>query len=71
MRSGGGWVMLMMIGRLSVLRLRMMMVTVNDAGVLRMMMEEEIDVGLPMMMMMEEGIDVWRMRRMSGDGMRC
>ena len=56
MRSGGGWVMLMMIGGLNILRLKMMMVTVNDAGTL---------------MMMEEEIDVWRMRRMSGDGMRC
>ena len=68
MRRGEGWVMPMMIGGSSVLKLKMMMVTVNDAGML-MMMEEEIDDGL--LMMMEGEIDVWRMRRMSGDGMRC
>ena len=69
MRRGEEWVMPMMIGGLNVLRLKMMMVTVNDAGTL-IMMEEEIDVGL-LMMMMEEEIDVWRMRKMSGAGMRC
>ena len=61
--------MLTMIGELNVLMLTMMMVMVNDVGTL-MMMGEEIDVGL-LMMTVEEEIDVWRMRRMSGDGMRC
>ena len=68
MRSGEEWVMLMMIGGLNVLRLKMMMVTVNDAGML-MMMEEEIDDGY--LMMVEGEIDVWMMRRMSGGGMKC
>ena len=69
MKRGEGWVMPMMIGERSVLMLRMMVVVGNDAGML-MMMGEEIDVGL-LMMTMEEEIDVWRMRKMSGDGMRC
>ena len=80
MRSGEERVMLMMTGGLDVLRLKMMMVTVNDAGML-MMVEEEIDDGFLMMvegeiddellMMVEGKIDVWRMRRMNGGGMRC
>ena len=68
MRRGEGWVMPMMIGGSSVLKLRMMMVAVNDAGKL-MMMEEEIDDGL--LMMVEGEIDVWMTRRMNGGGMRC
>ena len=68
MRRGEGWGMLIMIGGSSVLKLRMMMVAVNDAGKL-MMMEEEIDDGL--LMMMEGEIDVWMTRRMNGGGMRC
>ena len=67
MRRGEGWVMPMMIDELSVLRLKMMMVVVNDAGML-MMMEEEIDDGY--LMMVEGEIDVWMMRRMSGGGMK-
>ena len=58
----------MMTGGLDVLRLKMMMVAVNDAGML-MMMEEEIDGGY--LMMVEGEIDVWMMRRMSGGGMTC
>ena len=68
MKSGEEQVILMMTGGLDVLRLRMMMVAVNDAGML-MMMEEEIDGGY--LMMVEGEIDVWMMKRMSGGGMRC
>ena len=68
MRRGEGWVMPMMIDELSVLRLKMMMVAVNDAGML-MVVEEEIDGGY--LMMVEGEIDVWMMRRMSGGGMKC
>ena len=68
MKSGEEQVMLMMTGGLDVLRLRMMMVAVNDAGML-MMMEEEIDDGY--LMMVEGEIGVWMMRRMSGGGMEC
>ena len=68
MKRGEGWVMPMMLGELSVLRLRMMVVVGNDAGML-MMMEEEIDDGY--LMMVEGEIDVWMMKRMSGGGMRC
>ena len=68
MRSGEERVMLMMTGGMDVLRLKMMMVAVNDAGML-MMVEEEIDDEL--LMMVEGKIDVWRMRRMNGGGMRC
>ena len=46
----------------------MMVVVVNDVGML-MMMEEEIDGGY--LMMVEGEIDVWMMRRMSGGGMKC
>ena len=67
MRRGEGWVMPMMIGESSVLKLKMMMVAVNDAGML-MMMEEEIDDGY--LMMVEGEIGVWMMRRMSGGGMK-
>ena len=90
MRSGEEWVMLMTTGGLDVLRLKTMMVEVNDAGML-MAVEEEIDGGYLMMvevndagmlmvvgeeidggclMMVEGKIDVWRMKRMSGGGMR-
>ena len=58
----------MMIGGSSVLKLRMMMVAVNDAGML-MVVEEEIDDGY--LMMVEGEIDVWMTRRMNGGGMRC
>ena len=68
MRRGEGWVMLMIIDELSVLRLKMMMVAVNDAGML-MVVGEEIDGGG--LMMVEGKIDVWMMKRMSGGGMRC
>ena len=68
MRSGEEWVMLMTTGGLDVLRLKMMMVEVNDAGML-MAVEEEIDGGY--LMMVEGEIDVWMMKRMSGGGMRC
>ena len=80
MRSGEERVMLMMTGGLDVLRLKMMMVAVNDAGML-MMVEEEIDAGMLMMveeeiddgflMMVEGEIDAWMRRRMNGGGMRC
>ena len=68
MRSGEEWVMLMTTGGLDVLRLKMMMVEVNDAGML-MAVEAEIDGGY--LMMVEGEIDVWMMKRMSGGGMRC
>ena len=68
MRSGEEWVMLMTTGGLDVLRLKMMMVAVNDAGML-MMVEEEIDDEL--LTMVEGEIDVWMMKRMSGDVMKC
>ena len=55
MRRGEGRVMLMMIDGLSVLRWKMMMVVVSDAGML-MMMEEEIDDRY--LMMVEGEIDV-------------
>ena len=67
MRRGEGWVMPMMIGESGVLRLTMMVVAVNDVGML-MMMEEEIDGGY--LMMVEGEIGVWMMRRMSGGGMK-
>ena len=67
MRSGEGRVMLMTTGGLDVLRLKTMMVEVNDAGML-MMVEEEIDDEF--LMMVEGEIDVWMMKRMSGGGMR-
>ena len=68
MRSGEERVMLMMTGGMDVLRLKMMMVAVNDAGML-MMVEEEIDDGF--LMMVEGEIDAWMRRRMNGGGMRC
>ena len=67
MKSREKQVMLMMTGGLDVLRLRMMMVEVNDAG-MSMAVEEEIDGGY--LMMVEGEIDVWMMKRMSGGGMR-
>ena len=67
MRSGEERVMLMTTGGLDVLRLKTMMVEVNDAGML-MAVEEEIDGGY--LMMVEGEIDVWMMKRMSGGGMR-
>ena len=68
MRSGEGRVMLMTTGGLDVLRLKMMVVEVNDAEML-MAVEAEIDGGS--LMMVEGEIDVWMMKRMSGGGMRC
>ena len=67
MRSGEERVMLMTTGGLDVLRLKTMMVEVNDAGML-MAVEAEIDGGY--LMMVEGEIDVWMMKRMSGGGMR-
>ena len=67
MRRGEGWVMLMTIGESGVLRLTMVVVVVNDDGML-MMMKEEIDGGY--LKMMEGKVGVWMMRRMSGGGMR-
>ena len=67
MRSGEERVMLMTTGGLDVLRLKTMMVEVNDAGML-MAVEAEIDGGY--LMMVEGEIGVWMMRRMSGGGMK-
>ena len=67
MRRGEEWVMPMMIGELSILRLTMMAVAVNDVGMM-MMLEEEIDGGY--FATVEGKICVWMMRRKSGGGMR-
>ena len=67
MRRGEEWVMPMTIGELSILRLTMMAVAVNDVGMM-MMLEEEIDGGD--FATVEGKICVWMMRRKSGGGMR-
>ena len=68
MRRGEEWAMPMMTGGLHVLKLTMMVVVENDAGML-MVVEEEVDDGC--LMMVEGEIGVWMMRRMSGGGMEC